>query len=95
MTQDPLHTAIADAIALTEGETGPTDDNLRALHTRLALAHAATEDEINMLAVESLQQTLEDMQSDPTPEHRTFLYEQFTEALMGYQLQLLMDGAKG
>jgi hypothetical protein len=95
MTKDPLHSAIEDAIALTEAEPKPTDDNLRALSVRLALAHAAAEDEINMLAVESFIETIEDMQADTNPDHRAYLYEQFTTNLLAYEVQLLLDGAKG
>ncbi len=91
---DPLNSAIADALALIEANPEPSDDNLRALSVRLALAHAATEDEINQLAVESFQETIEDMQADNVPEHRTYLFEQLTTGLMAYEVQLLLDGAK-
>ena len=91
---DPLNSAIADALALIEANPKPTDDNLRALSVRLALAHAATEDEINQLAVESFQETIEDMQADPVPEHRAYLFDQMTTGLMSYEGQLLLDGEK-
>lgn len=92
---DPLHSAIADALALIEANAEPTNDTLRALSVRLALAHAATEDEINQLAVESFQETIDDMQADKNPDHRAYLYEQMTTGLMAYEVQLLVDGAKG
>ena len=92
---DPLHSAIADALALIEANAEPTDDTLRALSVRFALAHAATEDEINQLAVESFQETIDDMQADKNPDHRAYLYEQMTTGLMAYEVQLLVDGAKG
>lgn len=91
---DPLHSAIADALALIEANPEPSDENLRALSVRLALAHAATEDEINQLAVESFQETIEDMQADNVPEHRACLFEQMITGLMAYEVQLLLDGAK-
>jgi hypothetical protein len=95
VTQDPLPSAIADALGLMASVAGPTDEALAGLGARLALAHAAADDEINRLAVEGLQETVEDIAADPTPAHRTFLWGELATSLEGYALQLEIDARRG
>lgn len=91
---NPLSIAITDALAVLDDTTLAEEAVLRQLQVRLGFAAAAAEDEINMLAVEGLQQTLDEAIADPVPEHRTFLLAELKETLGAYGLQLQLDALK-
>lgn len=95
MTKDPLPSAIDDALALLAPEPPISDELLRQLEVRLALAQAAAETEINQLAVEGLQQTLEEAQADREPAHRAYLVGELRTSLEAYALQLQFDALRG
>jgi hypothetical protein len=95
VTKDPLPSAIDDTIALLADDPPATHELLRQVEVRLALAQAAAESEINQLAVEGLQQTLEDAQADADPAHRAYLLKELRIGAEAYALQLQFDALKG
>jgi hypothetical protein len=91
---DALSTAIADALTVLDDTSLEQDAVLRQLQVRLGFAAAAADDEINQLAVEGLQQTLDEAIADPDPAHRAFLLAELQETMAGYAMILLREGEK-
>lgn len=88
MTDDPLPSAIRDALLLMDGDDRPDDARLTALAARLALARAAADTEIHELAVEGLQETLEDAAAQIDEANRAGLLHMLRTSLEAYALQL-------
>jgi hypothetical protein len=89
----PLTTAITDALSVFDSKDADEAMRLRQLQVRLEFAAAAADDEINRLAVEGLQQTLDEAIADDTPEHRDWLLGALQENLAAYRIQLELSGA--
>jgi hypothetical protein len=85
-----LAIAISDALTVLADKTIDEEARLRQLEVRLGFAAAAADDEINMLAVEGLQQTLEDAIADA--DHRAFLLGELQETMAAYSMTLIAAG---
>lgn len=95
MTQDPLTSAIQDALTLMEGDHAADDALMGALDARLQLARAAADTEIHELAVEGLQETLSDAAADPDPDHKAALLDALQASMASYLIQLQIETMKG
>lgn len=86
-----LYTSIAAVALLLDKSPQPDALQLEFIKAHLGEAQAATTNEIEMLAVEGIQETYDDMMAETEDQNRAIVLELLKTSILAYQVQLLKE----
>jgi hypothetical protein len=86
-----LYTSISAVALLLDKSPKPDDLQLEFIKAHLEEAQLATQNEIEVLAVEGIQETYDDMMAQDEGTNRANLLELLKTSILAYQVQLLKE----
>ncbi len=86
-----LYTSIAAVALLLDKSPQPDALQLEFIKAHLGEAQAATANEIEMLAVEGIQETYDDMMAETEDQNRAIVLDLLKTSILAYQVQLLKE----
>jgi hypothetical protein len=86
-----LYTSISAVALLLDKSPKPDDLQLEFIKAHLGEAQVATQNEIEMLAVEGIQETYDDMMAETNDHNRNVVLELLKTSILAYQVQLLKE----
>lgn len=86
-----LYTSISAVALLFDKSPDPDELQLEFIKAHLGEAQDATTTEIETLAVESLQETYDDMMAETEDKNREVVLELLKTSVLAYQVQLLKE----
>jgi hypothetical protein len=86
-----LYTSISAVALLLDKSPQPDDLQLEFIKAHLGEAQVATQNEIEMLAVEGIQETYDDMLAETNDHNRNVVLELLKTSILAYQVQLLKE----
>jgi hypothetical protein len=88
----PLYHSISALVLMLDKSPQPDALQLEFIKAHLGEAQIATVNEIEMLAVEGIQETYDDMMAQTNEDNRAGLLELLKTSILAYQVQLLKEG---
>jgi len=86
-----LYTSISAIALLLDKSPKPDALQLEFIKAHLVEALAATQNEIELLAVEGIQETYEDMMAETESHNRAVVLELLKTSILAYEIQLLKE----
>jgi hypothetical protein len=86
-----LYTSISAVALLLDKSPQPDELQLEFIKAHLGEAQSATQNEIEMLAVEGIQETYDDMMAETNDHNRAVVLELLKTSILAYQVQLLKE----
>lgn len=87
----PLYHSISALVLMLDKSPKPDALQLEFIKAHLGEAQVATVNEIEMLAIEGIQETYEDMMAQDEGPNREGLLELLKTSILAYQVQLLKE----